>query len=86
MVLEHIPQRSSLFIVAAPVFHAQRFRRRNLNVVNVAPVPNGFNNRVGEPERHDILHRLFAEIMVNAVNLLFQKHVVNGSVQINRGL
>jgi hypothetical protein len=38
-------------------------------VVDVAPVPHGLEEPVGEANDHDVLHCLLAEIVVDAVDL-----------------
>ena len=57
--------------VAAAAFHADGFGHRDLHVVDVAAVPDRLEDSVGEAERHDVLHGLFAEIVIDAVDLLF---------------
>ena len=48
---------------------AHRLRVRNLNVIDIPAIPDRFENRVIEPEHHDVLHRFFAQIMIDAVDL-----------------
>ena len=44
---------------------------RYLDVINVPAIPDGFENSVGEAERHDVLDGFFAEVVVDAVDLFF---------------
>ena len=81
MVLKHVPHNAGLVIVTAAIFHSHGFRRGNLDVVDVAPVPDRLENGVGETENHDILHRLFAEIVIDSVNLLLIQHFMHSAVE-----
>src|SRR6266851_9905626 len=69
MVLHHIAQRARLFIITAALTHTEDFADRDLDVVNQIPIPKPFKYRIGEAEHQDVLHRLFAEVMVDAKNL-----------------
>src|SRR2546429_8711326 len=50
-------------------------------MVDVAPVPDRFEDPVGETEDQDVLHRLFAEVMIDAVDLLLGEHRVDRLVE-----
>ncbi len=86
MVLKHVAHHAGLVIIAAAIFHAHGFRRGNLHVVDVAPVPDRLENGVGETENHDVLHRLFAEIVIDSVDLFFIEHFVHSAVELPGGL
>ena len=64
-------KRAGLIVVAAALLHADRFRHRDLHVIDVAAVPDRLEDSVGKTERQNVLHRLFAQVVVDAVNLLF---------------
>ena len=57
-------------ITAAP-FDADGLRHGNLHVVDVAAIPDRLEDSVGETERHDVLHGLFAQVVIDAVDLFF---------------
>src|SRR5258708_37371887 len=57
--------------IAAAAFYAYGFRHGNLYVIDIATVPDGLEDSVGKAERHDVLNRFFAQIMIDAVNLFF---------------
>jgi hypothetical protein len=40
-------------------------------VIDVAAVPDGLEDAVGETEDHDVLDRFFAQVMIDAVDLAF---------------
>ena len=71
MVLKHVAHHAGFFVIAAAILDADVLRRSDLHVVDVAPVPNRLKHRVGETEHHDVLHGLFAEIVIDSVDLLF---------------
>ena len=57
------------FVVAAAVLHAHGLGHGDLHVVDVAPVPDRLEQGVGEAERQDVLHRLLAQVVVDAEDL-----------------
>src|ERR1051325_3632448 len=69
MIRHHVAQRAGGVIIAAAVLDADRFRGRDLNMVNVAAVPDRLEDAVAEPENHDVLDRLLAKVMVDAIDL-----------------
>src|SRR5262249_23138043 len=59
-------------VVEAPAAaHGERLGHRDLHVVDVIAVPDWFEQPVCEPKHQDILHRLFPQVVVNAINLVF---------------
>src|ERR1700722_9231951 len=81
MIWPHVAQRARGFIITAPHFHADGFRRRNLHMIDVAPVPNWLENAVTEAEDDDVLDRFLAEVMVNTINLRFLQHFFDRGIQ-----
>ena len=80
MVLDHVAQQSGLFVVGAAILYTQFFRHGNLHVIDIAPVPERLKDSVGEPEHQQILHRFLAQIVVDAVDLIFFEHAGDGFV------
>ena len=76
MVLQDVPDGSGLIIKLAPVLDPEVFRHGDLNTAHIVAVPDGLENGIGKAGIEDILHRLFAQIMVNAKNGLFGKILV----------
>src|SRR5947208_2465468 len=70
MVLHHIAQGTGLLIITAALAYPEDFADRNLDVIDRIPVPEPFKNGIGEAEHQDVLHRLFAKVMVDPKNLL----------------
>jgi hypothetical protein len=50
-------------------------------VIDVAGVPHGLEQGVGETQRHEVLHRLFSEIVIDAVDLRFGEDLADRLVQ-----
>ena len=86
VVLDHVAQCARVVVVAAAQLDADRLRRRDLHGVDVAPVPDRLEDDVGEPQRHDVLHRLFAEVVVDAVDQLLVEDFRDFGLQRARGI
>ena len=71
MTGNHIAQTAGVFVVASAAFDADAFGDRNLHVIDVAPVPDGFEDAVGEAEDQDVLDGFLAEVVIDAVGLRF---------------
>ena len=69
VVLHHVAHRARLVVVLAPAGDADVLGDGDLHVVDVARVPQRLEQRVGEADRHQVLHRLLAEVMVDPVDL-----------------
>ena len=69
MILDHVANDPGMIVVPAPQFDAEFLSDCDLNVLDVAPIPDGLKDRISKTEYHDILHRLFAEIVIDPVNL-----------------
>ena len=83
MVLHHISQSARLFVIGAPVADAEVFAHRDLHVVDVTAIPDRFEDAVGKTEDHDVLDRLFAEIMVDPVHLALVEVTGEELVEVN---
>ena len=86
MILDHVAQCAGIVVVAAAQLDADRFSRRDLHRIDVPAVPDRLEDDVGEPQRHDVLHRLLAQIMVDAVDLLLGEHFLDFGLQRTRRL
>src|ERR1700694_2374235 len=81
VVGNHVAQRAGGIEVSAPLFHADGFSIRDLHVVDVTPVPDGFEDGVVEPKHHNILYGLFPQIVIDTVNLIFVQYSFDLAVQ-----
>ena len=66
MVLHHVADRAGVVVVGAAALDAERLGDRDLHVVDMRVVPHRLEEGVGEAQRHQVLHRLLAEIVVDA--------------------
>ncbi len=86
MILHHVAQRACLLVERPAPFHAQRFSHGNLHVINVIPVPDWLEDSVGKAEHQNVLHRLFAQVVIDAEDLVFLEDRVDLAVQLARRL
>ncbi len=77
MVLHHVAKRARRVVVAGAAFDAQGLGDGDLHVIDVTGVPQRLEQSIGEAQRHQILHGLFAEIMIDAINTVFRKHLAD---------
>ena len=69
MVLDHVAERPGRLVVPPAVLDADGLRDRDLDVVDVAGVPDRLEEGVREPEGEEVLDRLLAEVVVDPVDL-----------------
>ena len=84
VILKHVAQLPGLLVISGAMLHAERLRHRDLHVVNILPIPNRLENRVRKAEHQNILHRHFAEIVVNPINLRLSQRARQFRVQRHR--
>ena len=84
MVLHHVTQRACALVKAGASTDTQRFRRSDLHMVDVMCVPKRSENRVRESKDQDVLRRLLAEKMVDAVGLFFSKRIAHNAIKLAR--
>src|SRR5260370_8722577 len=69
--MNHVTYRPGLFIVITAPLDSDRFGICDLNVIDILPIPERFPNAVGKTKYQQILHGLFAEIVIDTINLIF---------------
>ena len=69
MALDHVAQRAGLLVVGRAVLDAERLGHGDLDVIDIMPVPDRLEEDVGEAEGEDVLDRLFAEVVIDPVDL-----------------
>ena len=70
MVLHHVAQGAGMFVErAAAAFHADRFRGRDLHVIDILAIEQRLEDGVAEAKRQQVLHRVLAQIVVDAIDL-----------------
>ncbi len=75
MVRHHVAQRAGRFVEARAGLDADGFRDRYLHMVDAVAVPDRLEQSVGEAQRHDVLHRLLAEEMIDAIDLVLAQRL-----------
>ncbi len=78
VVLDDVAQRAGRLVEAAPVLHPEALGHRDLHLLDVAAVPDGLEDGVGEPQGDDVLDRLLAHVVVDPVDV----RLVEGAVDL----
>ena len=71
--MHHVAHGARLVIIFTAPFNPKAFGHGDLNMVNMGSIPKWLPQRIGKSQCHKVLYRLFAKVMINAVNLAFQK-------------
>ena len=77
-----------LVVVAAALLDADGLGHGDLHVVDVAPIPDGLEDAVGEPERHQVLDGLLPEVVIDPIDLVLgqvRAQVVGSALAPTRG-
>ncbi len=69
-------------VIARPAPDAEGLGHGDLDAVDAVPVPEGLEERVGEPEHQEVLDGLLAEVVVDPVDLFFLEIAVHESVEL----
>ncbi len=85
MILDHVAHRADLFVESAAALDTEALRHGDLHVRDVLAVPDGLEKAIREAEVEKILHRLLAEVMIDAKNGLLGEHAQERRVQRLRG-
>src|SRR5262249_24437588 len=85
VVLHHVTDSAGLLIIGAAVFNAEIFRDCNLDALHRIPIPQGFEYWIGKTKRQQILYRLFAQVMIDAIDLGFIEVTVQERIQCASG-
>src|SRR6266851_6141512 len=71
MILDHVTQGSSFFIVASASPNAFVLSHRNLDMIHAFLIPQRFEDGIGKAHNQDILDGFFAKVVIDAKNLAF---------------
>jgi hypothetical protein len=74
MVLDHVAQRAGAVVEVAARAHAQALGQRDLDVGDALAAPQRLEQGVAEAQRHQVLHRGLAEVVVDAEGLRLGEH------------
>ncbi len=81
MICNHVAQSSGLFVVTRACANTTSFSRGDLDVVDIVAIPDRLEHRISETKDKYVLHRIFAEVVIDAINLTLFEHLGNGGVQ-----
>src|SRR6266508_5199485 len=77
---------SGASVVAAAPLDAELPGDGTLDVIDVAPIPDGLEDPVREPEHHQVLDRLFPEVVIDPEDLLLLEHAGELAIERPRGV
>ena len=84
MVLHHVAQRAGRIVIVPRRLDTQRLGDRDLHVIDMVAVPDRLEQAVGEAQHQDVLHRLLAQIVVDAENLILAENAEQLSIELPR--
>ena len=82
VILHHVAKRARLLVVGAARLDADRLRHRDLDLGDMAPVPQRLEDSVGEAEHEEVLDGFLPEVVIDAVDLILAKDL--GEVAVER--
>ena len=82
VVLEHVAQHAHAVVIGAAMADGHLFGGGDLHVIDEIAVPHRLEDAVGEAEHQHILHGLLAQVVVDAIDLVFGEDLVDGGVQL----
>ena len=82
MIRHHVAQRARLFVITAALLDPDFFGRGDLHRVDIATVPNRLEDAVAEAKDQNVLDGFFAEIVINAIDLILFQYALNVSIQL----
>jgi hypothetical protein len=80
MVLHHVTQCAGVFVKRTALFNTQFFGNGDLNIGNVFAAPERFKQGIAKTHGEQVLHRRFAQVVVNSENLMLFKNLANAFV------
>ena len=81
VILDHVAERSGLLVVGPSMLDAEVFRDGDLDVLHRVAVPDRFEDRVGKAKRQEILHGLFAQVVIDPIDLGLLKVAMQQRIQ-----
>ena len=84
MVLHHVAHMPGLVVVAGAALQADGLGHGDLDMVDVAARPGALEQRVGEAQDEQVLHRLLAEVMVDPVGAALRQDARDRVVDLAR--
>ena len=85
MVGNHVAKGAGGFVEAAAMLDANGFAGGDLHVVDVITIPKRLDDVVRKAKDHQVLDGLFAEVVVDAIDLIFSENLFQVVVQLDGG-
>src|ERR1044071_5003546 len=82
MIGDHVAECSRLFVVTGATADSASLSGSYLDIFDVVAVPDRLEHRVDKAKDKNVLNRIFAEIMIDAINLTLFEYCGNGCVQL----
>ena len=86
MILDHIASSTNAVVVTGPRANADVLGHGDLNMVNVAGVPDRLEQLVCKPQRQDVLNRFLAQVVVDTEDRISWKNSLHHLIQLSRRL
>jgi len=74
VVLDDVANGANLFVKRSPALNSKILRHGDLHTLDMRAVPEGFEHFVRKAEEKHAMHRLFAQVMVDAENFVFVEY------------
>ena len=84
MVLNHVANSAVSIVIGGAVVDTNCLGHGDLDVVDMVVVPLRLEDDIGEAQRHQVLHRRLAEVVVDAEGLAFVEDRAHGAVDLLR--
>src|SRR5438067_12962685 len=81
MILHNVSNSTGLLIELRACANAKILSNHNLHMVNIILIPERLKDAVGEAESQNILHSLFAHVVIDTVDLVFMENARQISIK-----
>jgi len=86
VVLDDVAHRARVLVIPGALAHADGLGHRDLDMVDVLPIPDRLEDAVRETHDEDVLNGLLAKVVVDAEYLVLPKDRVHDLVELERRL
>ncbi len=82
VIRDHVAQGSGRIVITATLFNTELLCDGDLDVVHVVAIPDRLEDAVAKSKNEYVLHRLFAEVMIDAIDLLLFDQLEERSIKL----
>ena len=86
MVLHHVTQLTHAIVISPTTLDPHLFRNRDLNVVDATLIPLRVDKPVSKSQHQEVLDRLFAKVVIDAVDILLFEKSCECFIDLTRGI